>query len=177
MFLPVSSYNYRKMGSYNTRRNLRKRTFGHVCRAKIQISLLIRADCSESSLSSFWIAKDEIILHADNKDSDPTARKSRLIFVGRTCPELCFLTFRLIWFPLRLVWFQLWFSCIINMLTPLSYACVCMLHLWRLMRWIITFYKIIRHCKPDRLWHLEQGMGTINRFTSISAKGDNFCNS
>ena len=55
--------------------------------AKIQISLRIRAVWSESSLGAFWLAKDGKFLHADNEDSDQTARMSRLIWVivGRTC--------------------------------------------------------------------------------------------
>ena len=51
-------------------RNVRKRKFEHVRLAKIQISLLIFAVWSESSLGSFWIAKDATFLHADNEDSD-----------------------------------------------------------------------------------------------------------
>ena len=44
-------------------RNVRKRIFGHVCPAKIQFSLRIRADWSESLLGAFCdsIAKDEKI--------------------------------------------------------------------------------------------------------------------
>ena len=38
--------------------NVIKRTFWHVCPAKIQISLRIRAVWSESSLGAFSIAKD-----------------------------------------------------------------------------------------------------------------------
>ena len=40
------------------RGNVRKHTFGHVCPLKIQISLCIRAVWSESSLGTFWKAKD-----------------------------------------------------------------------------------------------------------------------
>ena len=40
--------------------NVRKRTFGHVRPAMIQISLRIRAVWSESSLGIFWIAKGAI---------------------------------------------------------------------------------------------------------------------
>ena len=43
---------------------------GHVRPAKIQISLCIRAVWSESSLDTFWIAKDAKFLQAENKDSD-----------------------------------------------------------------------------------------------------------
>ena len=35
--------------------------------------LHIRAVCSESSLSAFWIAKDAKFLHADNEDSGQRA--------------------------------------------------------------------------------------------------------
>ena len=67
-------------------RNVRKRTFGHVHPAKIQISLRIGAVWSESSLSGFWIANDATLIHADNEDPDQTARMRRLIWViaGRT---------------------------------------------------------------------------------------------
>ena len=51
-------------------RKMRKRTFGHVRPAKIQISLRVRAVWSESSLCTFYIAKDANFLHADNEDSD-----------------------------------------------------------------------------------------------------------
>ena len=76
-------------------RNDRKRNFGHVRPAKIQISLRIRAVWSESSLSAFSIAKDTKILYADNEDSDQTARMRRLIwvFVGRTREEITFLRY------------------------------------------------------------------------------------
>ena len=49
--------------------NVRKRTFGHMRPAKIQISLRIRAVWSESPLGAYWIAKDAKFLHADNEDS------------------------------------------------------------------------------------------------------------
>ena len=49
-------------------RNVRERTFGHVRPAKIQISLRIRADWSESSLGALWTAEDAKFLHADNED-------------------------------------------------------------------------------------------------------------
>ena len=67
--------------------------------AKIQISLRIRAVWSESSLGAFSIAKDTKFLHADNEDSDQTARMRRLIWVffGRTCQKVRFLTLRLIY--------------------------------------------------------------------------------
>ena len=64
--------------------------FRHVRPAKIQISLRIRAVWSESSLGVFWISKDAKFLHADNEDSDQTARVCRLIwfFVERTCQKV-----------------------------------------------------------------------------------------
>ena len=54
-------------------RNVRKRTFGHVRPAKVQISLRIRTVWLESSLDTLWIAKDAKFIHADNEDSDQTA--------------------------------------------------------------------------------------------------------
>ena len=51
-------------------RNIRKRNFRYVRPAKIQISLLIRAVWSESSLSAFRIAQDAKFLHEDNEDAD-----------------------------------------------------------------------------------------------------------
>ena len=45
-----------------------KRTFWPVRTARIQFSPRISAVCSESSLDSFWIAKDVKFLHADNED-------------------------------------------------------------------------------------------------------------
>ena len=50
--------------------NVRKRTFGHVRPAKIQISLRICKAWSESSVDAFWIAADVMCLHADSGDSD-----------------------------------------------------------------------------------------------------------
>ena len=66
--------------------NVRKRTFGHMRPAKIQI---IRAVWSESSLGEFLIAKDAIFLHAENEDSDQTAHMPKLVrvFVARTRHE------------------------------------------------------------------------------------------
>ena len=60
-------------------RNVRNRTFGYVHQTKIQISLRIRAVWLKSSMGAFWIAKDAKFLHADNEDSDQTARMRRLI--------------------------------------------------------------------------------------------------
>ena len=60
--------------------------------AKILISLRIRAVWSESSLGAILIAKDAVF-HADNEDSDQTARMRRMIwvFVFRTCLKVRFL--------------------------------------------------------------------------------------
>ena len=57
-------------------RNVRKRTFGYVRSAKIQISLCIRAVWSESSLGAFAIAKNAKFLQADNEVSYQTAQTS-----------------------------------------------------------------------------------------------------
>ena len=72
----------------------RKYTYGHVCPAKIQISLHIRAGWSESSLGTFWIANNAKFLHVDNKDSDQTAWKPRFrwVFVRCNCQKVCFPT-------------------------------------------------------------------------------------
>ena len=61
--------------------NVRKRTFGHVRSAKIQIRLRMSAVWSESSLGAFWIAKVVKFPHADNEDSDQTVQKRSLISV------------------------------------------------------------------------------------------------
>ena len=42
--------------------------------AEIQVNLRIRTIWSKSSLGAFWVAKDANLLHADNKDTDQTAR-------------------------------------------------------------------------------------------------------
>ena len=57
------------------------RTFGHVCSAKIQISLRFRAVRTESSLHIFWIAKYATFFHANNEDSDLTFLMRRLCFL------------------------------------------------------------------------------------------------
>ena len=51
-----------------------KRAIWHMRPVKIQISLRIRAVWSEFSLGAFWIAKVAKFLHADNENSDQTAR-------------------------------------------------------------------------------------------------------
>ena len=85
-----------KIQPRDTSRNIMKRTFGHVRPVKILIRLRMRAVWSESSLGASWIAKGAKFLHADNEDSDQTARLRRLIwvFVGRTCEKVRFLTLR-----------------------------------------------------------------------------------
>ena len=40
--------------------NIRKRTFGHVYTAKIQINLRLRASWPEYSLGTFWTAKNDM---------------------------------------------------------------------------------------------------------------------
>ena len=79
-------------------RSVRKRTFGHENRTKIQISVRMREIWSESSFAAFWIDKNAKFLHVDNEDSDQIARMRKLIWVivGRTCPKVCFLTLRTI---------------------------------------------------------------------------------
>ena len=74
-----------------------KRTLGHVRPSKIQISLHIRAVWLNSLLGAIWIAEDAKFLHADNEDSDQTARMYRLIwdFDGRTCQKVRFLTLQI----------------------------------------------------------------------------------
>ena len=74
-------------------RELRQHTFGHVRPAKTQISQCIRADWSEYLLGAFWIAKGAKFLTADNKDWSARAQTD-LIFVGRTCQQIRFLTMR-----------------------------------------------------------------------------------
>ena len=48
--------------------NIRKCTYGHVCPAKIQISLRSHAAWSETLLGTFWISNDAQFFHADNED-------------------------------------------------------------------------------------------------------------
>ena len=78
-------------------RNGRKRTFWYVRPTKTQISLHSRAVWSEYSLSTWRNLVSLAIRNALSEDSDQTARMRRLIwiFVGRTCPEIRFWTFRL----------------------------------------------------------------------------------
>ena len=77
--------------------NVRKRTFGHVRPANIQIRLRKFAQSDQNlHWSHFWKVKDAKFLHADNEDSDQTAQMRRLIwiFVGRTRQEISFLTLK-----------------------------------------------------------------------------------
>ena len=55
--------------------------------AKIQLRLYIRAAWSESSVDTLLMAKDPMLLYADNWDIDQTARMCRLIwvFLRHTC--------------------------------------------------------------------------------------------
>ena len=66
-------------------RNVRKRTFGYICPAKIQISASDQSAHSRILIRIFfgriWIAKDVKFLHVDKKDSDQTARMNKLICV------------------------------------------------------------------------------------------------
>ena len=92
MLCPASLYN-----QYNSSRNVRKCTFGHVHPVMVQISLRIWAShavWSESQLNAFWIAKDTKFLHAQNEDTGQTAWMRWLIriFVGRTCQKVRFVT-------------------------------------------------------------------------------------
>ena len=89
----VSGTYFREMN-----RNVKKRTFGQVRQAKIQISLRIRAFWSEYSLIAFRIAKEVKFLHADIEDSDQIARMHRLIWVffKQTCHKVRFLALRFI---------------------------------------------------------------------------------
>ena len=60
-------------------RNVKTCTLSRVRPVKIQISLRFPAVRSESSLCTFWIAKNAKLLGADNDDSDQTARMRSLI--------------------------------------------------------------------------------------------------
>ena len=53
--------------------------FGNIQPVKMNVSLRIHAVGSESSLGTFCIATDAKFLHADNEDSNQTARMRRLI--------------------------------------------------------------------------------------------------
>ena len=76
-----------------------KPTKWYVRPAKTQISLGIGPVWSESSLCTLRVANDPRFLHADNEDSDQTARMPRLIwvFAGCTCHFVGFVMWRLIY--------------------------------------------------------------------------------
>ena len=57
---------------------VKKCTFGHVCPAKIKVSLHI-AQSSESPLDPFRIAKDAKFFHVGSKDVDQAVQMRRLI--------------------------------------------------------------------------------------------------
>ena len=81
------------VGNVSISLNVRKYTFRHVRPAKNQISLRVRAVWSESSLHSFWIAKDAKFFMRTTK-TYKTAQMRRFIwmFVGRTDQKVRFLT-------------------------------------------------------------------------------------
>ena len=62
--------------------NYQKTYFRTCALSKIQISRRIRTVRSEPSLGAFRKAKDAKFLHADNEDSDQTARMRNLIRVS-----------------------------------------------------------------------------------------------
>ena len=84
--------NARKVTLWYVSHIFRKRTFGHVRPAKIQLRLRTRAVWSESSLGVFLIAKDAKFLHVDNEDSNQIARMRKLflVFIVRTCQKVRF---------------------------------------------------------------------------------------
>ena len=63
----------------------------HMCAQRRLRSACTFAQSDQNLLGLLWIAKDEK-LHADNEDSDLTARMRRLIwvFVGSTCQKVLF---------------------------------------------------------------------------------------
>ena len=69
-------------------RNVRQRTFGHVCPVKIQIRLRIRAVWSESSLGAFLRAKETVSTHADKEDSDQTAQADSSLCGGHMSEDI-----------------------------------------------------------------------------------------
>ena len=83
---------YGKWKRFQKNKQKRQKTyFEHVCPAKIQISLRIRAVWSESLLGAFWISKNAIILHVDNEDwSDCMDAQADLIlhWVHNICKSL-----------------------------------------------------------------------------------------
>ena len=85
-----------------------KPTKWHVRPAKTQINLGIRRVWSESSLSAWRKLESSATHWAHSKDSDPTGRMPRLIwvFVGRTCLFVGFVMRRTgpLWYPLTDGW-------------------------------------------------------------------------
>ena len=63
------------IGALKVNHNVRKCTFGHVCPAKIQISL----SDQNFLLDTFWIAKVANFLHVDNQYSEQTVQMHSLI--------------------------------------------------------------------------------------------------
>ena len=86
-FLPESDCDDTKMNH-----NVRKRTYWHVRRAKIQISLRNRAVLSEASQDAFWIAKTCFIVQTAKIDQTGPMHRLIWVFVGRTCQKVRFLT-------------------------------------------------------------------------------------
>ena len=98
----------------------KRNTSGSVRPAQIQIRLRIRAVWSEPSLGAFGIAKDERFRHADNEDSDQTARMRRLIWVfdGRTCQKVRRLTLRHIYVEMAILTNTIAFFSVENSCVP-----------------------------------------------------------
>ena len=84
----------------NKNRNVQKCTFWHVRPTKTQISLRIRAVCSESSLSAWRNLVSLAIQNTPSEGSDQTAWMRRLIwiFTGCICSKLRCRTLRFIRF-------------------------------------------------------------------------------
>ena len=87
---------FKRWHKYLLEPQLKKCTFGHVRPAKFQISLRISEVWPESSLGTFWIAKDAKFLQADKEESHQTARMRKLIwvFVRRINQKVRFLMLR-----------------------------------------------------------------------------------
>ena len=87
-------------------RNVKKRTFGHVRPAKIQISLRIQ----KPQWLHFNRLECKVFFHADNEDSNQTARMRSLIwdYVGRKCQKVRFLTLRRL--SVSLLIFRIYYS-------------------------------------------------------------------
>ena len=132
-------------------RNIRKHTIRHVRPMKIQIRLRIRAVWSESSLGTFWIARDANFLKAD-KDDLLSLRWAHMsegiwclrllliyIFVGAsTVEEECMRALLETWIHdvddylpciSFISWSCLWFSCVLasdrHWILCFFFRCVC----------------------------------------------------